>query len=550
MPNEQPHAIEVTSHVGRDVLAQAAQFRTEFSVIWEYVANSLQYVDNGVSPRVEVRVGRDLVTISDNGSGMDVEGLRHYFTMHGENLERMQGRAGRGKWGTGKSAAFGIASELRVDTVKAGRRNAMSLSREAIEASPGTSIPIQWDVRDETVDAANGTTITIADIHLPRIDKQAVIEYIERHLSAFRGTHPQVVVNGTECRYREPEFENEFRFAPSAKQMEKLGDIELVVKASRTPLKAGQQGIAVLAGHGNLLAFETGGIEHKEYGNYLFGEIDVPALESYESPLQATDPSRNMTLNPRHPVVATLQGFIGSKLEQVRKDLLEAQKGAREAEEARRLEQHAHDIADILNDDFKTQSKRLRDLRTAVSRPGAASAAAGGASAASDATDVWIEGLDVPGISDDDRAHAQSSNPGGRPDPQVPRSGSPDPGGSSLVSPAGGDGKRRRPSGGFAVDHKHLGADEHRSHYDANTMSILINLDHPVVSAALREEGPDSVSFRRLSYEIAFTEYALALSYEMVNRDPQMPADDVLYDVRYTLQRISRAAAALYGPAV
>jgi len=82
--------------------------------------------------------------------------------------------------------------------------------------------------------------------------------------------------------------------------------------------------------------------------------------------------------------------------------------------------------------------------------------------------------------------------------------------------------------------------------YDSNGMAIIINKDHPVVAAALSREGIESISFRRLSYEIAFSEYAIALSYEMVNRDPAMPADDVLYDIRATLKRITRSAAPLY----
>jgi hypothetical protein len=39
----------------------------------------------------------------------------------------------------------------------------------------------------------------------------------------------------------------------------------------------------------------------------------------------------------------------------------------------------------------------------------------------------------------------------------------------------------------------------------------------------------------------------VALSNEMVIRDPAMPADDVLYDIRATLRRITRAAASLYA---
>ena len=77
-------------------------------------------------------------------------------------------------------------------------------------------------------------------------------------------------------------------------------------------------------------------------------------------------------------------------------------------------------------------------------------------------------------------------------------------------------------------------------------MRILINLDHPVVAAALGDGGEEEPSFRRLSYEIAFSEYAMALGYEMAKRDSQIAADDLLYEVRFTLNRVSVAAAALY----
>ncbi|MBM4185636.1 MAG: hypothetical protein FJ207_15690, partial [Gemmatimonadetes bacterium] len=199
-----PTDMRVTSHVGRDVLAQAAQFKTEAAVVWEYVANSLQYVDPGVQPKVEVTVKKDGIVISDNGTGMDETILRHFFTMHAENRERLSGRIGRGKWGTGKSAAFGIADSLSVDTVRNGKRNVVELRRGVIKASTGGAIPLEWKVRDESVNEPNGTVVTISGIELPRVDKASIIEYIERNLSAFRGTTPTVVVNNSVCEYDEP----------------------------------------------------------------------------------------------------------------------------------------------------------------------------------------------------------------------------------------------------------------------------------------------------------------------------------------------------------
>ena len=536
----------VTSHVGRDVLAQAAQFKTEAAAVWEYVVNSLQYVDPGVEPAVDVEVKRDSIMISDNGSGMDEDRLRHFFTMHGENLERRAGQIGRGKWGTGKSAAFGIATALYVDTVRNGHRNVVKLSRDAIEASHGDVIPLDWKIRNEAVESPNGTVITIGDLLLQRVDKSVIIEYIERHLSAFRGTNPKVAVNSHVCEYHAPPIRRTQKFSPTEGQAALLGSVELVIHSSTRPLRDWEQGVTVLSGPGNLVAIEHGGIEHKELGNYLFGEIDVPALETFDTQIQPYDPSRSLTLNPRHPVVAMLLGFVGSKLEQVRQGLVADEREARQEEESRRLAEHANDLADLLNQDFASQMQRLRDIHASTSRPGAASASYGTGSGSAEETDIWVEGLELPGYVETSTSNGRKGDRGARRAPVIPKTGHPDDSGDSVISPAGGVGPHKRPRGGFTVEFRNLGAEEDRSIYDSNAMAIIINKDHPVVAMALKRQGIESISFRRLSYEIAFSEYAIALSYEMVDRDPAMPADDVLYDIRATLKRITRAAAPLY----
>src|ERR1700687_3912912 len=127
--------VVVKSHVGRDLIASAAAFRNEAAVVWEYVVNSLEYVERGVQPRVQVVVNpkEKTIEISDNGRGMDKAGLAHYFMMHGENRDRVAGRPGRGKFGTGKSAAFGIARLLRIDTRANGVRNVVELTRDMID---------------------------------------------------------------------------------------------------------------------------------------------------------------------------------------------------------------------------------------------------------------------------------------------------------------------------------------------------------------------------------------------------------------------------------
>jgi hypothetical protein len=544
-------SLKLTSHVGRDLLASAASFKTEAAAVWEYVVNSLQYVDDGVSPKVQVFVNPRLkvIEVRDNGRGMNADGLRQYFTMHGENIDRLRGRPGRGKFGTGKSAGFGIGKFLRIDTRRNGLRNVVELDRDTIEASKGDDIDLNWVVRDEAINFANGTTVTIGEIFLPKLSISPIIEYIERHLQVFRGLMPQVAVNEHVCQYREPTVAEKFTYFPSARQAEVLGNVQLIVKVSTTPLPSAEQGIAVTAGLGNLIAIETGGIENKELGNYLFGEIDVPALESYKSPIEPYDTTRSLQLNPQHPVARVLIPFIGSKLEEVRRALLEKLNEARKTEEARRLAITADKIAEILNQDFKNVIGRLQDIRSASARPGDARANLGN-SLHGDSGDVgFIEGTTIPGDLEERKGpHKKLRKTKVEPRPEIVRRGIPtDDGMISLDQSAETRQKARKSRGGFSVEYRNLGPEADRSKYDRTNLSILINLDHSVVRNALRAGGVEDLHFRRLSYEIAFTEYSIALGYEMAEQDPDIPADDLLFEVRTTLNRISASAASLYG---
>lgn len=542
-------SLKVTSDVRRDLLASAAAFKTEAAVVWEYVVNGLQYVDRGISPRIQVTVRPRAkeIEISDNGRGMDADDLSHFFRMHGENLERKAGRPGRGKFGTGKSAAFGIAARLRVESRRNGLLNAVELTRQMISQSTGDAIPLNWVTRNAATTLANGTTITISDVALVRIAVPTIIEYVERHLQAFRNVNPQVAINDHLCEYREPAIAETFEFTPSAEQSKTVGSIKLVVKVAQAPLPETEQGVAITAGPGNLVAVERAGIERKEFGNYLFGTVDAPLLESHSSLIEPYDSSRSLSLNTAHPVAAVLISFIGAKLDEVRARLVQREREARKSVQSLRLAKEAERIAEILNADFEHVRQRLDDIRSAASKSGSARSAFGNGQAAGSETDEWVEGIAVPGDVEESTARKPGNGTRGRKAPTVAASGTPNPDGSSALDPSGGNaGSRSRPRGGFKVAYRNLGPDEMRSVYDPNALAILINLDNPVLAAALGEGGVEEQTFRRLSYEVAFSEYSLALGYEMAKKDPDMPADDLLYEVRHSLNRISNAAAALY----
>lgn len=538
--------LHLTSHVGRDLLQTSQLFRTPEAAIWEYVVNGLEYVDQGVRPEVHVRVDQRAksITISDNGRGMSRVDLGRFFTMHGENIDRRRGRPGRGKFGTGKSAAFGIGRKLEVSTVHDGRRNVVALDLDAVEQSEGTAVPVRDEVVDEPTTAPNGTVIRISGV-VTRIRTENVIRYIERHLAYWRSIDPIVAVDAHVCEPDQPAIASSHHFTPDEAQRRVLGDVSLLIEVAQAPLDAQQVGIAVTTGPGSLVAIETAGVDSKEFGNYLRGEVEVVALDEEGHGVAAYDASRSLQLNAQNPVAATLIGFIGTSVEAVRSELVARNRERRKEEEFRRLAEQADEIARVLNEDLRDVADRFEDLAAMRRREG--DVARAGANAGGDDDDAYVEGDDEPGLLDPtDPPGEGDGDDGDGEDPELARRGTPDESGTDRVTPQGGDGSQRRPRGGLRVEYRNMGADEERSAYDSASKTILINLDHPMVNAALGDGGVDDIAFRRLSLEIAFSSYALALGQEMLGRDPDLSGDDLLFEVRDTLRRITRRAAALY----
>jgi HSP90 family molecular chaperone len=152
----------VKSHVARDLLQNAALFKTDKLVVWEYVSNGLQYIGPGTNPLVKVSLDskKKRISIQDNGRGMDWSGLQNFFVMHGENIDRKEGRPGRGRFGTGKSAAFGIAEVLRITTIRNGKRSKVELVRSKIATMTSEDpIPVEILERESPTSSSNGTLI-------------------------------------------------------------------------------------------------------------------------------------------------------------------------------------------------------------------------------------------------------------------------------------------------------------------------------------------------------------------------------------------------------
>ena len=540
--------ISVVSDAARDLLQSAGMFKNEKLVVWEYVSNGLQYVDPGTRPRVEVVLDsrRKRIAVADNGRGMDLHGLGNFFVMHGENVDRQQGRPGRGLFGTGKSAAFGIADVLRVTSVRRGRRSRVELTRADVEASrsasgPVGSVPVRVLEAEVVSDQPNGTLVEIEGIHLPRLDVDAVHGYVERHLARWP-RDVEVVVNGHVCEYVEPSVRSEHHFGPSPDERKVLGDVELLVKVAKAPLPEELRGVSVFASgvwHETTLA----GVERKELGDRLCGESDIPALDRPHV-LPAFDASRRQELNRSNPLVRVLIPFIGRSLEHVRSELVREARAERATQEARRLAEEARRIADVLNADcadWRAKIARVRAHRGGGPDPG------GAAGQGAEPGDDLLVGGDQPAMPD---PAGTGGAPGGavtaEPSSQD-REARPDPEGEPIGRPAGAGERPGRRGGGFSVEFAPLGRVERRARYVRDRRTILINLDHEQIRAARANRDVGDPVFRRLAYEVALTEYAFALAAELDERSYFGDTADALYEIRDTVDRVARRAAALYS---
>lgn len=525
-------AIQVTSHVARDFLQNSAYFSTVPKVVWEYVSNSVDNPKPNQAVLVEVRISRERIVASDNGYGMSRDGLRNFFQMHAENVRRERGESIRGRYGTGKCAAFGIADVLRVETCRGSLLNIVELSRRDIETSrSGEPFPVRDIMVDRPTTQEDGTRIIISGLNVRNIELAATKAYVERHLGRQLHTH-QVVINDHVCEYEEPYYTSQRAFRPNAEVVRVIGDLQLVIKVSPVPLDKERAGIDILSKgiwHDTTLGTLEGDVAKR-----IFGEVDMPDLEDkYDSEkIPPFDNTRNMTLNIQNPLVASLLGWIDECLHEVARDLSRQERERKASEEAKRLQQQAHQLARLLNDDFRTLQMELDKIRR-VQRL-----------REREVLEDLVPGLgEIPteyvlgGAEHGNGTMGELAGPGEeeRPGPSLLKGD--EKGGPSKVS------ERKQRQSPFAVDFRHEEEQSARSHYERESRTIVINLDHPQIARAYREGGGiDGRQFREMTHEVAFVEYAIALSSEKLHKDEFYGSHDLMYDIRDTINRVTRAA--------
>lgn len=536
----------VKSHVARDLLQSAGLFRTDKAVVWEYVSNGLQYIDAGANPIVRVKLDNKnkKISISDNGRGMDWKGLQNFFIMHGENQDRKQGKIGRGRFGTGKSAAFGIANILRVTTISDDKLSKVELRRSEIEKMNSEDpIPVHILEKESSISQANGTLIEIEDINLKTLDQNGIISYIEHHLAKWsKGV--TVWVNNHECEFNEPPIADKRVYKTEGKVAEALGDVELILKVAKAPLDEELRGVSIFS-NGVWHETTSAGNEGRDMSQYIFGEIDVPVLDKDNSPIAAFNVSRSMQLNENNPLVIELHAFIGQKFDQLRRELLEIEKKRRADEEAKKLANEASEIARVINEDFSEFRQKIARAKAKAFGAFDNQIAQSGSLENEDlawGTEIPAEVVSPTGgvgsVGENEKTEGKETR---SLNPQVVESDD-----SEKQGRRAGAEESQKSYGGFHVEFRNMGSENARASYTPDNRTISINLDHPQLVSARGSNSIDDPLFLRLSYEIAFSEYSIALAYELEKRNEFMDLTDPINQIRETLNRISRMAADLY----
>lgn len=515
--------LALVTHVGRDVLANAAHFATVPKAVYEYVSNSIDATPPGRSCTVRVTMAtvgpRRRIEIADDATGMSREQLRSFFTMHGENALRRSGRKVRGRFGTGKIAAFGRADRLRVDTTQAGIRNVAELARSDLEhAQAGRPVRVSEILVDEPTEAGDGTLVSIEDLHRgTRVDRSEIVRYLQRQLGRHLVRH-RVLVEGERVEYVQPECVEEQRFAAPPPLADLAGPLELVVRIAARPLNEEENGIAVLSG-GFLNAMTLAGVEGKPEAQYLFGEIEAASLDDDRAPVPAFLSTRDLTLNPWNPIVAELLPWMRSCLEGVRRELVRRAGERKRAAEQQELERLGSDIGSLLNTIYR--GERIRVVASAPA-PRAEEPAA-------------IAQPEPAAVVRPRRARSDRGMPRG---PRPPRLETPQVA-TAEVEAAVPSFQGPRTIGTFGVLFRHVGATSPRALYVPEERGIVLNLDHPEAAASLANGGSTSPFFAHYCMRTVLEEFTLVMVAELGYPD----APEIAREIRERSDRYSRTFA-------
>lgn len=149
------------------------------SVIAELISNS--YDADAENVEIKINYDEKVVTVTDDGTGMNHDELNQNFLVIGRNRRKAEGtgvskvkkRKVTGKKGLGKLAVFGIAKTIEVYSIKDGVKNAFSINYDEMKAESESEYKPKVICENENTNEQSGTVVKIKEI------KQSTIMGIE-----------------------------------------------------------------------------------------------------------------------------------------------------------------------------------------------------------------------------------------------------------------------------------------------------------------------------------------------------------------------------------
>lgn len=521
----------------RAVVQSANSFGSVSVVIWEYIANGIDYINEGTKPQMEVIIEKDKIIFSDNGRGLDTEDLQNFFTAYAENRDRVSGNYSflrRGYFGTGGFSVFKIAKSLNITSVKNKKLYSGKISFDDIKKDKG----FELDTVGKKTDLANGTKFEVSNFYKEITKKQIVDikDYVQKQMMNVKGA--EVWINNDLLEYKEPAIEKELTKIIKSKDtvfyddLNDLGfgagNITLTLKKTKKPLPKGEYGIAVL-GDGNLLEVCSPGIETKKYCDYIIGEAEIENiyqnLEKFDPPL--FDQSRRRELSLENKYVLKLRAFIGIELEKFEKEVSNVEKEREQSkmdkELNKKLDQLSQKTNEVLNNvwdklnlnslnsqNLSKKSKKLTALKDVI-------------------TNITKKGEDF--YLSNKNKNKKDKNDSKPFDKKINKKNN---------SKEEEDKSKTNNSGGLLIKQKGLGEDEGRAYFDEKRATIFINTDFPLIKRFIEKGDYENKQFDLLLKEIALTELSIAIT-TILQRDGYYGDDNLtaLVDLRNRINDFS-----------
>jgi len=486
------------------------------AVVWEYIANGIDYIVKGTKPEMEVLIEKDKISFADQGRGMDVDDLTHFFKIHAENKDRKSGSytyLRRGYFGTGGFSIFSIAKHLKIISVKNGKLYSGELSRADIVKGEGG---FELEKIGVKTDLPNGTKFEATELNKEITPKDIIHikDYVLKQMKRSKGA--SVWINTDPIEYKEPAIEEELTKIIYSKDTEFFkdlnelgfgaGEIKLTLKKTKRPLLKGEYGVAVLA-DGKLLEICSPGIETKKHCDYIIGDAEIknlyPNLEKFSPPL--FDQTRRLELKIENKYVVKLRSFIGVQLEEFEKKIAEIEKKREETKSEKELNKKLAQITEKANEFLKDELDQL-ELNSSYQQNLSSK------SKKNSALKEAITKIIKPGEEFYKRKN-KDTNPTSHDkkpfDKKITKKS------NSILSE---EKTKKNNSGGLKIIQQPMGEDWLRADFHVKDATIIINTDFPPIKRLMKKGDYENKQLDYLLKEIASTELAVAITQHLIGK--------------------------------